>query len=643
VTTQSGPQPSASGQMPAMPGGYLQVQIAAVILDVFIVGFSTMAAYAIRFGFVGMVQAKYLYQMMVLVPVLILARVVLNALLGVYRVVWRYVGLRETLRFVRAVAVGSALLSVALLVLRYATSGRYELLQVPIGIIILEGTFTFVGISASRFLPRILAERSMPDAGGAQPALLVGAGRGGLAIAREAALNPKLGIRPVGFVDDDPAKIGKEVHGLRVYGALGELLRVIRQSGAGVVVITTSAIRPAQIWKIMDQTRPLGIQVRTVPRMFELLDYQVGADTLREVHIEDLLSRDPVPPSLSMEDLTRAYGGKRILVTGAGGSIGSELCRQLVRMGPAVLLLAERDETNLFDIDRELRQDRLDDICEPLLVDICDTKLMAEVFRQHRPDVVFHAAAYKHVPMMERFPHEAVRNNVFGTVRLAELADRHGVSSFVMISTDKAVRPSSVMGASKRLAEMAVQQIAPNSRTSFSCVRFGNVLGSRGSVVSIFRRQIQDGGPVTVTHPGAMRYFMTVAEAAHLVIQAGTLGSRGEVFLLDMGEPVKIIDLARQMISLSGATEATIPIKIVGTRPGEKLFEELKTDAEKIEKTPLRKIYRCSVGAIDGARLQATLEQLEFLVRAKDGAGVRACLRALDIDYREADAAADDA
>jgi FlaA1/EpsC-like NDP-sugar epimerase len=644
VTTPAGPQPSASGQMPAMPGGYLQVQIAAVILDVFIVGFSTMAAYAIRFGFVGMVQAKYLYQMMLLVPVLILARVVLNALLGVYRVVWRYVGLREALRFVRAVAVGSALLSVALLVLRYATSGRYELLQVPIGIIILEGTFTFAGTSASRFLPRILAERGRSDASGAQPALLVGAGRGGLAIAREAALNPKLGIRPVGFVDDDPAKIGKEVHGLRVYGALGDLLRVIRQTGAGVVVITTSAIRPAQIWKIMDQTRPLGIQVRTVPRMFELLDYRVGADTLREVHIEDLLSRDPVPPSLSMEDLGRSYGGKRILVTGAGGSIGSELCRQLVRMGPAVLLLAERDETNLFEIDRELgrepgrelRQDRPGVICEPLLVDICDTQVMAEVFRQHRPDVVFHAAAYKHVPMMERFPHEAVRNNVFGTLRLAELADRQGVSSFVMISTDKAVRPSSVMGATKRLAEMAVQQMAASSQTSFSCVRFGNVLGSRGSVVSIFRRQIQDGGPVTVTHPGAMRYFMTVAEAAHLVIQAGTLGCRGEVFLLDMGEPVKIIDLARQMISLSGATEATIPIEIVGSRPGEKLFEELKTDAEKLEKTPLRKIYRCSVGAIDGPRLQATLEQLELLVHARDGAGVRSCLRALDIDYREA-------
>lgn len=638
----SGHMPSASGQMAAMPGGYLQVQIAAIILDVFIVGFGTMAAYAIRFGFVGMVQAKYLYQMMALVPALIAVRVLLNALLGVYRMVWRYVGLRETLRFVRAVAVGSALVSVVLLILRYATSERYELLQVPIGIIILEGTFTFVGISASRFLPRILAERSSPAGGVAQPALLVGAGRGGLVIAREAVLSPKLGIQPIGFLDDDPAKIGKEVHGLRVHGALTDLLRVIRQTGATTVVITTSAIRPAALWKIMEQTRPLGIQVRTVSRMFELLDYQGGASSLREVHIEDLLSRDPVPLSLSMDDLVRSYGGKRVLVTGAGGSIGSELCRQLVRMGPTALLLAERDETNLFEIDRELRQDRPGDVCEPLLVDICDPEAMAEVFRQHRPDVVFHAAAYKHVPMMERFPHEAVRNNVFGTLRLAELADRHGVTSFVMISTDKAVRPSSVMGASKRLSEMVVQQMAARSQTSFSCVRFGNVLGSRGSVVSIFRRQIQDGGPVTVTHPEAMRYFMTVAEAAHLVIQAGTLGSRGEVYLLDMGEPVKILDLARQMILLSGATEDSVPIKITGSRPGEKLFEELKTDSETIEKTPLRKIYRCSVGVIDSVQLQSTLEQLELLTHSKDGAGVRACLRALDIDYREAEATTPD-
>ncbi|ACY12723.1 polysaccharide biosynthesis protein [Haliangium ochraceum] len=645
--------PARSGVAGAV-GNRRQARAAAVILDIFIIGFSTMAAYAIRFGFVGMVQAKYLYQMMMLVPTLIAARLLLNAALGVYRMMWRYVGLREALRFMRSAAVGSALVSVVLLFLRYATSERYEFLQVPIGIIILEGTFTFGAIMGSRFLPRILAERTNSTGDGAQPTLLVGAGRGGLAIAREAALNPALGFEARGFIDDDPSKHGREVHGLRVYGGLDALEDAIHELAVSAVIVTTSAIAPAQLLRIVDTARALGIQVRTVSRAFELLDHRVDADTLREVRIEDLLSRDPVPPSLSMDDLVGAYGGKRILVTGAGGSIGSELCRQLARMGPAQLLLVERDETNLFEIERELSSDvaRSDEnatssgaepagdaLWVPILADICDAKAMNEVFARHRPEVVFHAAAYKHVPMMERFPHEAVRNNVFGTLRLAEMADQHGVDSFVMISTDKAVRPSSVMGASKRLAEMVVQQLAARSRTSFSCVRFGNVLGSRGSVVSIFRAQIQQGGPVTVTHPDAVRYFMTVGEAAHLVIQAGTLGSRGEVYLLDMGEPVKILELARQMISLSGATEASIAIEIIGTRPGEKLFEELKTDSEELEQTPLRKVYRCSLGAIDEPALRATLERLTFLVRAKDGDGVRDCLAALDIDYRRPPAA----
>ena len=629
----------ADAPAPAGHGGYLQVQVAAIILDIFIVGFSTMAAYMIRFGFVGMVQERYLYQMMLLVPALIVARLGINALLGVYRVVWRYVGLPETLRFVRAVAVGSATVSALLLAVRYASHTRHEYLQIPIGIIILEGIFTFVGITGSRFLPRIVAERQGGRPGdGARRTLLLGAGRGGLAIAREAVANPGLGIRPLGFLDDDPSKRGKEVHGLRVFGPLAELSQVIRRTGATEVIITTSAIRPAAIMAVMEQARPVNVRVRIVSNMFELLDTRVGADTLREVRIEDLLSRDPVPPSLSMEDLRRAYGGKRILVTGAGGSIGSELCRQLVHTGPSALLLVERDETNLFEIERELTQGRPLDpvagVCVPLLADIGEARVMGEIFKQHRPQVVFHAAAYKHVPMMERFPHEAVRNNVFGTRGLAELADRHGVESFVMISTDKAVRPSSVMGASKRLAEMVVQEIAPRSQAKFSCVRFGNVLASRGSVVSIFRRQIQEGGPVTVTHPEARRYFMTIAEAANLVIQAGTLGESGEVFLLDMGEPVRILDLARQMIQLSGASEAGVPIEIVGTRPGEKLFEELKTDAERIEKTPLRKIFRCSLGEVDAVRLEATIERMKFLVRAKDADGVRAYLGELDIGYR---------
>jgi FlaA1/EpsC-like NDP-sugar epimerase len=328
------------------------------------------------------------------------------------------------------------------------------------------------------------------------------------------------------------------------------------------------------------------------------------------------------------------YGGKRVMVTGAGGSIGSELCRQLAFMRPAQLILAERDETNLFEIERELMAAKVSTDVVPLLLDVMDGKQVEKAFRDFQPQVVFHAAAYKHVPMMERFPWEAVRNNVFATKQLAELAEEHGVESFVMISTDKAINPTSVMGATKRFAEQIVQVFAAGSKTRFSCVRFGNVLGSRGSVVGIFQDQIANGGPVTVTHPDATRYFMTIPEAANLVIQAGTLGARGEVFLLDMGEPVRIIDLARQMIRLSGFTEKEIPIKVIGTRPGEKLFEELSATAENLAATELRKIFRCKPVPLDTKRLEALVERLQFVVRGRDGEGVRAVLAELDIGYR---------
>jgi FlaA1/EpsC-like NDP-sugar epimerase len=325
------------------------------------------------------------------------------------------------------------------------------------------------------------------------------------------------------------------------------------------------------------------------------------------------------------------------LVTGAGGSIGSELCRQLSVMKPEKLFLLERDENGLFEVHRELRS-RLGEVGVPVLADITDAKHLEKIFKDLQPQVVVHAAAFKHVPVMETFPAASVRNNVFGTKTLAELADRHGCESFLLISTDKAVRPTSVMGATKRVAEMVVQSIARTSKTRYSCVRFGNVLGSRGSVVPIFREQIRTGGPVTVTHPEATRYFMTIPEASNLVLQAATLGQHGEIFLLDMGSPVKIIDLARQMIHLSGTSEDKVPIKIVGTRAGEKLYEELHTQDEAVEVTSLRKISRLRPPAFDEGELSTTLERLQFLVRSDDHESVREVLRTLSIDYEPAPA-----
>ena len=467
---------------------------------------------------------------------------------------------------------------------------------------------------------------------------MVGAGQGGVAIIKEASRHPEFDIKPIGFVDDDLEKQGMEIANLRVLGTLRDTRRLLESTGAMRVVITSSNIPSKAIARIMDAANPLGVDVRIVTGLYEGMnspdELAAGTAAVREVRIEDLLSRDPIPPSLSMSDLSHHFGGKRIMVTGAGGSIGSEMCRQLALLGPAKLLMVERDETNLFEIERELMVNRLEAICQPVLLDLLDARAVERAFKEYQPQVVFHAAAYKHVPMMERFPWEAVRNNIFSTKQLIELANENGVESFVMISTDKAINPTSVMGATKRMAEQVVQDFASKSTTKFSCVRFGNVLGSRGSVVGIFRDQIARGGPVTVTHPEATRYFMTIPEAANLVIQAGTLAAGGEVYLLDMGEPVKIIDLARQMIRLSGFTEEQIPIKVVGTRPGEKLFEELSTTAEDIARTDLRKIFRCKPIVIDASRIAQHLDRLQFLVKARDADGVRALLRDLDIGYQ---------
>jgi FlaA1/EpsC-like NDP-sugar epimerase len=608
----------------------LQTRTGQVAIDGVICVIALLIAYELRFE--GRVPHVAVEQLIAVAPIVVVVRAAVHWGLGIYRVVWRYVGLREAFLFARSVAA----LSVVLLALRLFLPVQSALWRVPLSIIILEGFFTFVGMLGARVLRRILHERYgkaiAPIRDAMVPTLLVGAGENGLAIAKEAQRHPTLGIKAVGYVDDDPSKHGMEIHGLRVYGSIEELARVAEASAAKQIIITSNAIAGKRILEIADVARAMRLDLRIVPGLFEVIDRNIAAESLREVRIEDLLSRDPVPPSMSQEDLAKVYGGKRILVTGAGGSIGAELCRQLSVMRPGRLFLLERDENNLFEIHRELRG-RLRDACVPVLADINDAKHIERLFKELQPQVVVHAAAFKHVPVMESFPTAAIRNNVFGTKLLAELSDKHGVESFVLISTDKAVRPTSVMGASKRVAEMVMQTGARGSKTRFSCVRFGNVLGSRGSVVPIFREQIRAGGPVTVTHPEATRYFMTIPEAANLVLQAATQGESGEIFLLDMGRPVRIIDLARQMIHLSGTTEDKVPIKIIGPRPGEKLYEELTTEAEEVAPTHLRKISRVIPQSHDAAALAVVLERLQFLVRAEDHEGVREVLRGLDIGF----------
>jgi FlaA1/EpsC-like NDP-sugar epimerase len=420
--------------------------------------------------------------------------------------------------------------------------------------------------------------------------LILGAGDAGEMLLREIQQRHLARFDPVGLLDDDPGKRGAHIHGVRVHGTIGELPAIVASLEVAEVIIAIPSATGAQMRTIVDLCKTAGVRFRTIPGLDHLIDGRVTVSQLRNVAIEDLLGRDPV--KLDTAAISNAMRGRVVMVSGAGGSIGSEICRQVCRYGPGALLLVERAENSLFHIHRELASSHPDVPLVPCVADVGDAARMEKLFVEMKPSVVFHAAAHKHVPMMEWNPGEAVKNNVLGTRSLAEQADRHGVERFVMVSTDKAVNPTSVMGVSKRIAEIFVQALSQRSKTRYVTVRFGNVLGSAGSVIPIFQEQIAMGGPVTVTHPEMKRYFMTIPEASQLVLQAGTMGEGGEIFILDMGSPVKIADLARDLITLSGLKPGEdIEIRYTGIRPGEKLFEELSVDAENAEKTRHPKIF----------------------------------------------------
>jgi FlaA1/EpsC-like NDP-sugar epimerase len=416
-------------------------------------------------------------------------------------------------------------------------------------------------------------------------------------IVRELLGHPQLGLNPVGFVDDDTSKHGHRLCGLPILGSLGRITELVHRHDIEEVVIAMPRAPGAVVREVVRAALQAGVQTRTVPGIFDIISGRVAVASLRQVEIQDLLRREPIQTDL---DLVRVLvTGETVLVTGAGGSIGSELCRQLANLEPAQILLLGHGENSIFDVLAELTERYPSVIAVPIIADVRDRGRMRQVFAQYRPYSVFHAAAHKHVPLMETNVAEAVTNNVLGTKNVAELSTEFGVEHLVMISTDKAVRPTNVMGATKRVAEQIVQQIAEASERKFVAVRFGNVLASRGSVVPTFLRQIQNGGPVTVTHPEMRRYFMTIPEAVQLVLQAGAIGRGGEVFVLDMGEPVKVLDLATDLIRLSGLEVGTdIEIRFTGTRPGEKLYEELFFVSESAVPTDHPKVLRAKNGAL---------------------------------------------
>ena len=515
-------------------------------------------------------------------------------MVGLYRRLWRYAGTVDLERILVASAASGAICFAAGAVLLPGAGIIPS--RVPLSVLLLDALLTAAAVSLPRLALRIFGRRRRP-VGSSRRALIVGAGTTGEMIVKELVGHPHLGLYPVGFVDDDRAKQGHRMCGFPVLGPLDRIAELVARYEVEEIVIAMPRASGKVVREVVQAALDCGIKARTVPSCQDIISGKVPVAALRQVEIQDLLRREPIQTDL--EQVRSLATGEAVLVTGAGGSIGSELCRQLARLEPARVLLLGHGENSIFDVIHELttRFPRVEFV--PLIADVRDRDRMRLLFEQHRPYAVFHAAAHKHVPLMEANIAEAVTNNVLGTRNVAMLSAEMGVEHLVLISTDKAVRPTSIMGATKRVAEQIVQEIAERDNRNFVAVRFGNVLGSRGSVVPMFLRQIQAGGPVTITHPEMRRYFMTIPEAVQLVLQAGALGQGGEVFVLDMGEPVKIVDLATDLIRLSGLeVGADIEIRFTGTRPGEKLYEELFFSSENAIPTGHPKVLRAKNGQL---------------------------------------------
>jgi FlaA1/EpsC-like NDP-sugar epimerase len=568
---------------------------------------------------------------------------------GVYQRLWKYIGRRDFEAIAKGVTVATLIVvgGIALLHPVISKSGVHPLTagreqrELPVSVIVMFLLLSFALLAGARFVTLTIREgrvRSINTPKGTREVLIVGAGEGGRLVARELMRNPELRMRPVGFIDDDPRKQGlKDEYGLRVLGSNEprELARVLDDVEPDEVLIAIPSAPGSVRAAVVTACRTRGIPIRTMPTVFELLQDVGGesrvASQLREVRVEDILGREPV--HMELERVGAYVTGQVVLVTGAGGSIGGELCRQIARVGPRKLILVDHAEDNLFEISRELADERHVNVTVPVLADCKEEERMREVLSEHRPSVVFHAAAYKHVAMMEMNPVEAVRNNSLATLLMARIAGELDVQTFVLISTDKAVKPATVMGASKALAEWAVEAMASrHPGTRYATVRFGNVLGSSGSVVPIFRRQIAAGGPVTVTDERMSRYFMTIPEAVQLVIRAGSLSERsGDVFVLDMGEPIKIVDLAETMIRLSGFEPGRdIAIEVVGARPGEKFHEVLFNPYERAQPTPAGKIMRAEREHLDAGWVKETFDHINLLVLEGDAAALAEHVSKLD-------------
>ena len=603
-----------------------------VVADGFLIATAWWLAFELRFDQGVPPYYDTLFKRTVLIVVGI--KLLVFILFGFYDRWWRYVSTRDMWGAARGVTVASLVADVTV----YFASPVADV-RLPRSIAVMDWLLLLAFIAGSRLIARSVFERPTPGrlVARGKEVLVIGAGEAARDTIRDMHRNPQLGYTPIGLVDDDPRKKNIRIHGVRVLGTTADLPHLLRDNRPDEILIAVPSASGEFRRSVVTTTRELGVPVKTLPGLHELISGEIDlAVQIRPVQVEDVLGREPV--DVDLDSAAPYVEGKTVLVTGAGGSIGSELCRQLTRLGPQRLILVELGETALFEIERELVDDRGFSAAVPVLADVGNATKIRQVFERYEPNVVFHAAAYKHVPLMEANPLESVRNNALATKVVVDAAVEYGAHRFVLVSTDKAVNPKTVMGQSKAVCEWVVEAYGAREdiATRFVAVRFGNVLGSSGSVIPIFRRQIEKGGPLTVTHPEMTRFFMTIPEAASLVIQSGAIGGEGHVFVLDMGEPVKIVELAEQMIRLSGKDPAEIGIDFVGARPGEKLHEELWGEGETVVATAHPKIRRVSGPVVDAVWLEEELGELGRLVEGGETLDVVSRLAAMARDPRYA-------
>lgn len=578
-----------------------------IVIDAVLVNISLILAYILRFDSFDKIEPRFMEHMLKLAVISTLVKLATFILFKLYNSLWKYAGTYEMGMIVAAAGIGNAIM------LSYAFLSRTPVPRSIFVFAFMTDVFLVGGIRFAYRLFRRIVKGEIIRLTNSKRVLVVGAGDAGAIIVKEIKMHPELKSIPAAIIDDDVYKVGKKINGVPIVGTTGDILNIIDKWKIDEVIIAMPSAGNKKINDIFTECSKTQCKVKILPSVSQLIDESVVMQKIRDVNIEDLLGRDPI--DLDIEEVSSYLKDQVVLVTGGGGSIGSELCRQISGFKPKQLIILDNYENNAYEIQNELLFQHPELKLDTVIANIREKARLENIFKKYKPDVVFHAAAHKHVPLMEANPTEAIKNNVFGTLNVAECADKYGAKRFVLISTDKAVNPTNIMGATKRIAEMIIQGLDKTSKTEFVAVRFGNVLGSNGSVIPLFKRQIEQGGPVTVTHKEVTRFFMTIPEAVQLVIQAGAMAKGGEIFVLDMGEPVKISDLARNLIKLSGfEPDVDIKIEYTGLRPGEKLYEELLLNEEGLQSTKYNKIFIAKPVHIDLAMLKRELDCLKDIV-----------------------------